>query len=100
MKPLDVLVENGGNAQAIAAKLRDGAGRRRRGGPDGLAARHDSLVEAFPNIDGAAPGIQGIINRVNAQLKGTDGTLTGVPPPSTATSCTRSTAASRTCSRS
>ena len=30
MKPLDVLVENGGNAQQVAAKLRDRA-RRRRG---------------------------------------------------------------------
>jgi RND superfamily putative drug exporter len=29
-------------------------------------------------VDGAAPGIQPIIDRVNASLKGTDGTLTGV----------------------
>src|SRR5207237_3697237 len=32
----------------------------------------------FPAIDGAAPGIQGIINRSNDALKGTSGTLTGV----------------------
>src|SRR6202007_1035589 len=36
------------------------------------------LVEAFPAIDGSGPGIQGIINRANAALKGTEGTLTGV----------------------
>ncbi len=44
-------------------------------------ARHrgpDSLVEAFPAIDGAAPGIQATIDRVDAALRGTDGTLTGV----------------------
>ena len=37
-----------------------------------------SLVEAFPAIDGAAPGIQTIVDRANAALEGTDGTLTGV----------------------
>ena len=37
----------------------------------------DSLVEAFPAIDGSAPGIQGIVNRANAALKGTGGTLAG-----------------------
>jgi RND superfamily putative drug exporter len=78
MKPLDVLVEDGGNAQRVAAKL---------GGVDGVvgasapASWHrggDSLVEAFPAVDGAAPGIQGIINRVNHALKDTTGTLGGV----------------------
>src|SRR5262249_29945992 len=39
----------------------------------------DSIVEAFPAIDGAAPGIQGVINRVNQALKGTSATLGGVP---------------------
>jgi len=38
----------------------------------------DSIVEAFPAVDGAAPGIQGIIDNVNRTLKGTDGTLGGV----------------------
>src|SRR5581483_2659332 len=40
----------------------------------------DSLVEAFPAVDGAAPGIQGIIDRVDAALEGTQGTLGGVAP--------------------
>jgi RND superfamily putative drug exporter len=38
----------------------------------------NSLVEAFATIDGAAPGIQATIDRANAALKGTNGTLTGV----------------------
>ena len=38
----------------------------------------NSLVEGFAAIDGAAPGIQGIVDRANASLKGTDGTLTGL----------------------
>jgi RND superfamily putative drug exporter len=36
------------------------------------------VVEAFPAIDGSAPGVQAIIDRVNTTLKGTNGTLTGV----------------------
>src|SRR4029077_5982565 len=44
---------------------------------DGWQRGSSSLVEGFANIDGAAPGIQGIINRVNDQLQGTNGTLTG-----------------------
>jgi RND superfamily putative drug exporter len=35
-------------------------------------------VEAFPAIDGSAPGIQAIIDRANTTLAGTGGTLTGV----------------------
>ncbi|HST24975.1 MAG TPA: MMPL family transporter [Gaiellaceae bacterium] len=79
MKPLDVLVEHGGNAQAIAAKLRSVPGVTAAIAPGGPWHRgQDSLVEAFPSIDGAASGIQPIIDRVNGQLKGTNGTLTGV----------------------
>src|SRR5207249_605176 len=37
-----------------------------------------SLVEAFPAIDGSAPGIQAIVDRVNEKLKRTNGTLTGI----------------------
>ena len=35
-------------------------------------------MEAFATTDGAAPGIQATIDRVNTSLKGTDGTLTGI----------------------
>ena len=48
--------------------------RRRRDGSSGP----NSLVEAFATIDGAAPGIQATIDRANASLEGTDGTLTGL----------------------
>jgi putative drug exporter of the RND superfamily len=78
MKPLNVLVENGGNPQEIAAKLRGVPGVVGATAPPGWHRGSDSLVEAFPAIDGAAPGIQGIVDRANAALKGTDGTLTGV----------------------
>jgi RND superfamily putative drug exporter len=78
MKPLDVLVENGGNAQQVAAKLRSVDGVVGATAPPGWHRGSDSLVEAFPAIDGSAPGIQGIVDRANDALKGTDGTLTGV----------------------
>jgi RND superfamily putative drug exporter len=78
MKPLDVLVEDGGNAQQIAAKLRSVDGVVGATSPPGWHRGSSSLVEAFPAIDGSAPGIQGIVDRVNGELKGTDGTLTGV----------------------
>jgi putative drug exporter of the RND superfamily len=77
MKPFDVLVEHGGNAQAVAAKLRTVDGVAGATAPAAWRRGSDSLVEAFPAIDGAAPGIQGIINRVNDSLDGTEGTLGG-----------------------
>jgi RND superfamily putative drug exporter len=77
MKPLDVLVHNG-NAQAIADRLRSVKGVAGANVPKGWHRGQYSLVEAFPNIDGAAPGIQSVIDRVNSTLKGTNGTLTGV----------------------
>jgi putative drug exporter of the RND superfamily len=78
MKPLDVLVEHGGNAQQVAAKLRTVPGVVGATAPPTWRHGSDSLVEAFPAIDGSAPGIQAIVDRVNATLKGTNGTLTGV----------------------
>jgi RND superfamily putative drug exporter len=78
MKPLDVLVEHGGNAQQIAAKLRSVPGVVGAAAPSSWHRGSNSLVEAFPAIDGSAPGIQGIVDRANAALKGTSGTLTGV----------------------
>ena len=56
-----------------------GAGHRRRERvPPGWQRGQDALVEAFPAIDGSASGIQGIVDRANRALKGTEGTLTGV----------------------
>ena len=78
MKPLNVLVENGGNAQQIAAKLRAVPGVVGATAPPAWQRGSNSFVEAFAAIDGAAPGIQGIVDRANASLKGTDGSLTGI----------------------
>jgi putative drug exporter of the RND superfamily len=78
MKPLDVLVEQGGNAAQVAARLRGVEGVVGAAAPAAWQRGSDSLVEAFPAIDGSAPGIQSIINRVNARLDGSGGTLTGV----------------------
>jgi len=78
MKPLEVLVERGGNAKKIAAELRTVPGVAGAATPAGWHRRSDSLIEAFPTIDGSAPGIQGIVDRVNEKLQGTNGTLTGV----------------------
>jgi RND superfamily putative drug exporter len=78
MKPLDVLVEDGANPQAVAAKLRTVPGVAGAAAPTEWRRGATSLVEAFPAIDGAAPGIQGVVDRVNADLKGTGGRLTGI----------------------
>jgi RND superfamily putative drug exporter len=78
MKPLDVLVERGGDPNAVAAKLRSVRGVAAALAPKDWRRGPDSLVQAFPTIDGAAPGIQGIIDRANNALQGTNGSLTGV----------------------
>src|SRR4051812_10622148 len=78
MKPLNVLVEHGGNAQLVAAKLRTVPGVLGATAPPTWHRGPNSLVEAFPAIDGAAPGIQTIIDRANTTLKGIGGTLTGL----------------------
>jgi RND superfamily putative drug exporter len=78
MKPLNVLVSNGGNPQLIAAKLRAVPGVVGATAPPGWKRGSNSFVEGFAGIDGAAPGIQGIVDRANASLKGTTGSLTGV----------------------
>jgi RND superfamily putative drug exporter len=78
MKPLDVLVEHGGNAQQIAARLRTVPGVLGATAPPTWHDGPNSMVEAFATTDGAAPGIQTIIDRANAAVRGTGGTLTGV----------------------
>src|SRR5438309_2626790 len=81
MKPFVTLVEHGGNAQPIAASERNVSGIVGATVPPGPGWHRgqDTLVEAFPAIDGAAPGIQRVIDRVNLTLQGTEGTLGGVP---------------------
>jgi RND superfamily putative drug exporter len=77
MKPLNVLVENGGNARKVAMKLAAVPGVVGATAPPGWQRGPNSLVEGFANIDGAAPGIQTIIDNANASLDGTNGTVTG-----------------------
>ncbi len=78
MKPFNILVEDGGNPQAIAVKVSSVKGVVGAEAPATWRRGSDSLVEAFPAIDGSAPGIQTIVNAVNGSLDGTNGTLGGV----------------------
>jgi RND superfamily putative drug exporter len=78
MKPFDVIVENGADPNAIAAKLRAVPGVTGAVAPKDWRRGGTSIVEAFPAVDGAAGGIQPIVDRVHATLKGTEATLGGV----------------------
>src|SRR3954465_1112384 len=78
MKPFVVLVENNGDPQAIAAKVARVPGIDGAAVPPAWRKGPDSLVEAFPDADGAAKSTRGTIKRVRAELKGTDATLGGV----------------------
>src|SRR5205085_3158355 len=78
MKPPNVLVSNGANPQLIAAKLRAVPGVVGAAAPPAWKRGSNSFVEGFADIAGAAPGIQGIINRATASLAGTNGSLTGI----------------------
>jgi putative drug exporter of the RND superfamily len=79
MKPFSILVENGDNANVIAAKVRRVRGIAGAVAPKTWQSGTDSIVQAFPSIDGAAPGIQGIINRTDDALSGTNATVSGTP---------------------
>src|SRR5215203_1453485 len=70
MKPFDILVEKNGNADEIAAKVREVPGVAAAVAPEDWHRGSDSLVQAFPAIDGSAPSIQGIIDRANSSLEG------------------------------
>ena len=78
MKPFVVLVENNGDPQAVAVKVRRVPGIEGVAVPPDWRKGPDSLVEAFPDADGAAKSTRGTIKRTRATLKGTDGTLGGV----------------------
>ncbi|MCW2679462.1 MAG: family transporter [Frankiales bacterium] len=78
MKPLNVLVENGGDAEQVAQALRGVDGVVGASAPAAWRVGEASFVEAFPAVDGAAPGIGAIADRAKAALAGSDGTLTGL----------------------
>ena len=79
MKPFNILVERGGDAKAVAAKVRQVPGIAGAVAPADWQRGDTSLVQAFPSIDGAAPGIQGVINRLNESIQGTSASVGGVP---------------------
>jgi RND superfamily putative drug exporter len=77
MKPFDVLVENGADPGAVAGSLRRVQGVVGATAPREWRRGGDSIVEAFPAVDGAAGGIQPIIDRVKKTLEGADAHLGG-----------------------
>ena len=79
MKPFDILVEHNGNADEVATRVRRVPGVVAAVGPPDWRRGADSLVQAFPAIDGSAPGIQGVVDRVNSSLEGTAASLGGTP---------------------
>src|SRR5579885_2608265 len=58
MKPLDVLVEHGARPGPVAARLRATPGIAGATAPAAWRKDGDSIVEAFPAIDGSAKGIR------------------------------------------
>ena len=82
IKPFDVLVEHGANPAPIAAKLRATPGIDGAVAPTSAGWRrgNDSIVEAFPAIDGSSKHIQSLVTRVHRELNGTEGTLGGIAP--------------------
>ncbi len=80
MKPFLVLVENGASRGPIVAELNRTFGVDAAVAPPGWEKGSSSLIEAFPSADGAAPATENAINRLEHELEGTDGTLTGVAP--------------------
>ncbi len=77
LKPLDVLVENGGDPAAVAERLRHVDGIAAAVAPNDWRKGDAAIVEAFPAVDGADPGIQAIIDRSKAALEGTNATVGG-----------------------
>src|SRR5207247_8681821 len=67
----------GGDPMAIAAKVRQVRGVEGAVAPPDWRKGSNSLVEAFPNADGAAKSTRGTIKRVRSELKGTNAALGG-----------------------
>jgi RND superfamily putative drug exporter len=78
LKPFEILVEHGASPQPIVRRVSALPGIAGAAAPPDWQKDGDSIVEAFPAIDGAASGIQGLVNEVHASLKGTDASLGGV----------------------
>ncbi|HZC31625.1 MAG TPA: MMPL family transporter [Gaiellaceae bacterium] len=78
LKPFAVLVQDG-NPNAIVAKLDATPGIAGAAAPPDWKAGSYSLIEAFPSVDGTSKPIQGIINRVKAELP-SNASLGGLAP--------------------
>jgi RND superfamily putative drug exporter len=78
MKPLNALVENGADPEAVAKKLAEVPGIIGASAPDTWRRGTSSFVEAFPAIDGSAPGIQEIVDRAKEAIADEEATLTGI----------------------
>jgi putative drug exporter of the RND superfamily len=78
LKPLEVLVENGGDPKAVAAKLDRTPGVVGAAVPAGWRKDGTSIVEAFASSDGASKQGKHTIKVVQKELNGTDATLGGV----------------------
>src|SRR5438067_3349432 len=82
IKPFDVLVEHGAAPGPIVAKLRATPGIVGAVAPTGPTWRKggDSIVEAFPAVDGSSKHIQNLVTRTHKALNGTEATLGGIAP--------------------
>ena len=78
MKPFVVLVDDNGDPKAVAAKIGRVPGVAGAAAPQGWRKGSASLVEAFPDADGAATSTRGTIKRVRSELKGSNAALGGV----------------------
>jgi RND superfamily putative drug exporter len=72
MKSLTVLVEDGGDAEQVAATLADVPGVAGATAPPGWQRGGTSLVEGFATTDGADPKIIDTIQRAKSALAGSD----------------------------
>jgi putative drug exporter of the RND superfamily len=79
-KPFEVLVENGASPAPIAAKLQKTRGIVGAVAPKAWRKGGDSIVEAFPAVDGSSKQIRGIISSVKDELRGTNASLGGLAP--------------------
>jgi RND superfamily putative drug exporter len=79
LKPFVVLVENGGARGPIVAKLQATPGVAAAVAPPDWRSGSNSLVEAFATTDAASKSVRSTIKRVRTELKGTSGTLGGIP---------------------
>ncbi len=78
MKPLDVLVENGGNAQQVAAKLRAVPGVVGATAPPGWRRGPTRSSRRSPRSTAPRPASRRSSTAPTRASKGPDGTLTGV----------------------